>query len=106
MILQPLVENAIKHGIAPRAEGGVIEITSQKENDKIILTVGDDGEGSFDNGKDVFKNGLGLKNTIERLQQLYGDSFTYTIENGIKKGFRVILKIPFIEFIETEDEAE
>ena len=93
MILQPLVENAIRHGIAPRAQPGRITITARGRRGMLDLEVVDDGRGlppgRFANG------GLGLANTRARLEQLYGDDFSFEPHNAAGGGFRVALTIPF-----------
>ena len=96
MILQPLVENAIKHGLAPRSEGGKIEIGAVKNNGNLSLTVKDDGIGIPFNDTENLPEGVGLSNTRRRLKHLYGDrhKFDLTSEN---KGLRVNLTIPFRE---------
>jgi signal transduction histidine kinase len=70
LILQPLVENAIRHGISHRAQGGVIEIIARESNDEIVLSVRDNGPGY----QAPSEEGLGLANTRERLSTLYGNS--------------------------------
>jgi signal transduction histidine kinase len=96
MILQPLVENAIKHGIAPRSEGGKIEIGAHRSNGDLSLTVKDNGIGIPFNDTQNLMEGVGLSNTRRRLKHLYGakHKFNLTPEN---KGFRVNLTIPFTE---------
>jgi sensor histidine kinase YesM len=96
MILQPLVENAIKHGLAPRSEGGQIEIGAVKNNGNLSLTVKDDGIGIPFNDTENLPEGVGLSNTRRRLKHLYGErhKFDLTSEN---KGLRVNLTIPFKE---------
>jgi len=69
-VLQPLVENAIRHGIAKRTEAGRIDIAAQKIGDRLVLTVSDDGPGP--NG--TTNGGVGLANTRERLKHLYRES--------------------------------
>jgi two-component system LytT family sensor kinase len=69
-VLQPLVENAIRHGIAKRTEAGRIEIAARRAGDQLVLTVTDDGPGP--NG--VANGGVGLANTRERLRRLYGNA--------------------------------
>lgn len=98
MILQPLVENAIKHGIAPRASGGTIEITAVKTGDNLKLEVADDGIGvPFGNPAEIFE-GIGLSNTRARLEYLYGDAHTFDITpNEGVRGLRLKLIIPFTE---------
>ncbi len=103
LILQPLVENAIKHGISPYAQGGKVEIVSEKNNDRLVLKVSDDGKGSR-NGN--FKEGVGLKNTKERSTQHYGNDFSMEIKTDEGKGFTVTLTIPFIDFTEKKSSTE
>jgi LytS/YehU family sensor histidine kinase len=70
LILQPLVENAVRHGISRRTQAGVIEIIAKQANDEIILSVRDNGPGY----RATAGEGLGLANTRERLSTLYGSS--------------------------------
>ena len=93
MILQPLVENAIRHGIAPRAGPGRITIRAHGSSDTLHLEVRDDGPG-LPAGKSA-NGGLGLANTRARLEQLYGDRFTFEPANAPDGGFRVAIRIPF-----------
>ena len=105
MILQPLVENAIRHGIAPRAGPGHIVIRAHGRRDMLDLEVWDDGPG-LPRGKSA-NGGLGLANTRARLEQLYGDGFTFEPSNTPGGGFRVAISIPFRPALltpETEEE--
>ncbi len=72
-VLQPLVENALRHGIARRADGGAVEIHARREDDMLVLVVSDDGPGPDAGPSPLTGNGLGLSNTRERLTTLYGD---------------------------------
>ena len=72
MILQPLVENAIKHGIGPRSGQGLVQISARKQEDKIWIEVRDSGVGLSRNARVRFNNGVGLSNTRARLECLYG----------------------------------
>jgi two-component system LytT family sensor kinase len=72
MILQPLVENAIKHGIGPRSGQGLVQISTRKQEDKIWIEVRDNGVGLSRNARVRFNNGVGLSNTRARLECLYG----------------------------------
>ena len=95
MILQPLVENSIRHGIAPQKKGGALEIGALLENEKLHLYVKDDGLGiAF--GSQLNK-GFGLKNTRERLQHLYGEQHLFKIDQPANGGVIVDLIIPFNE---------
>ena len=94
LILQPVVENAIKHGISPDIEGGTVKITSKQEDDKLIITVQDDGVGLKENADAVIVKGFGLSNTIERLKQLYGEEASLTIKNAEGGGVIGTFEIP------------
>ncbi|MDQ4121598.1 MAG: histidine kinase [Acidobacteriota bacterium] len=93
LILQPLVENAIKHGIAPLATTGKITIEAKRENGFVRLSVSDNGAGlsKTANGE----NGIGLKNTRERLKKLYGEKQQFEIASKRDGGLQVEIKIPF-----------
>jgi two-component system LytT family sensor kinase len=88
LILQPLVENAIHHGISKRAEGGAIVIRARKDGEWLHLTVRDDGS-----PKGAVRERVGLTNTRARLQALYGDR--HRLEYGANEnGFSVEIAIP------------
>lgn len=93
LILQPIVENAIRHGIAPRAERGLIRIQSKRDNGFVELLVSDNGAGISDLTQ--IPGGIGLKNTRERLEKLYGRQQEFEILGGEKSGLKVRIKIPF-----------
>jgi LytS/YehU family sensor histidine kinase len=97
LILQPIVENAIKHGIAPRTDSGRIEIEAKRQDGYLHIMVTDNGPGLPMNGKTggLVKQGVGLANTEARLQQLYGDYHRLDLMNTSKGGLTVILEIPF-----------
>jgi signal transduction histidine kinase len=98
MILQPLVENAIKHGLAPRASGGKIEIGAERINGHLHLTVSDDGIGvPFNDFENVFE-GVGLSNTRKRLRHLYGESQKFNLKASNESGLKVDLTIPYKEW--------
>ena len=90
LILQPLVENAIRHGIAHRIEPGCVEIRSERRGDKLRIEVRDDGPGFASNTA-----GIGLTNTRARLERLYGSGHVLQLSNGTQNGAIVILEIPF-----------
>ena len=94
LILQPLVENAIRHGIAPRAEAGLIQIQARRENGFVEISVSDNGAGLGDKSKT--SEGIGLKNTRERLEKLYGEEQKFEITSGAgDAGLKVRIKIPY-----------
>ena len=94
LILQPIVENAIRHGIGRSSSAGRILISASKVNDRVQLRVEDDGPGLSlsDSSND---RGIGLANSRARLQQLYGQQARLEIENGDHGGVAVTMTIPF-----------
>ncbi len=95
LILQPLVENAIRHGIATRAEPGRIDIEARRDNGRLHLAVTDDGPGL--KSPSPTSQGIGLANTQARLEKLYGAEQCFELSNGPGRGFRVGITIPFRE---------
>lgn len=93
-ILQPLVENSIRHSLETlhRVE---IEITSRRADDDMILSVKDNGPGISAEAKQVFKNGVGLSNTAERLEKLYGNAHRFYWENITGGGLQIVAAFPF-----------
>ncbi len=96
LILQPLVENAIRHGIAPRSTPGEIEIRAKQENGFLRIRIRDNGPGLPMNRstESLFKKGLGLANTQTRLDRLYGARHRFEIANDPEGGLAVTLEIP------------
>jgi two-component system LytT family sensor kinase len=97
LILQPLVENAIQHGIAPRSSAGRIEIRAARENGTLKLDIEDNGRGMPEGFVPNFKKGVGLANTRARLEQLYGAAHSFKLLNSTRGGLIVSLSIPFSE---------
>jgi two-component system LytT family sensor kinase len=97
LILQPIVENAIRHGISPRTGPGHIEIQARRFNGTLQVQVTDNGIGLPSNGNTgrIFKEGIGLSNTQARLQQLYGAEQRLDLANTTRGGLTVTLEIPF-----------
>lgn len=96
LILQPLVENAIRHGVAPREEGGRVTITATRMGGLLQLHVADDGPGLRARGTDArASSGIGLANTRERLKQLYGEAHRFDIGESDSGGLRVSIELPF-----------
>jgi LytS/YehU family sensor histidine kinase len=93
LILQPLVENAIRHGIEPRSKSGCIELRAQRHNGVLTLEVCDNGAGLP--GDQVVREGVGLSNTRARLRELYGEAHQFELRPGAKGGLVVHLTIPF-----------
>jgi sensor histidine kinase YesM len=92
LILQPAVENAIRHGIAPAAAGGTITLEARREGDMLRLDVRDDGQGLDAGG---WTEGVGLSNIRLRLRQLYGDTQRLEITGGPGAGTHVSLSLPY-----------
>jgi two-component system, LytTR family, sensor kinase len=95
LLLQPLVENAIKHGISARPGAGQIEISAHRENGALLLAVRDDGTGLPADWEACASLGVGLANTRARLAQLYGARHTFTLANVPGGGLEVAIAIPF-----------
>lgn len=93
LLLQPLVENAIRHAVAPRATETVIEIRSRKQNGHLHLSVSDNGEGMIDQA--IPTNGIGLSNTRARLEKLYGSNQDFTLETTAGSGVHISITLPF-----------
>ena len=93
-ILQPLVENALHHGISSHAGAGNIEIAAARDGRSLVLRVTDDGPGIV--APDASR-GIGLANTRERLRELYGSAYTMEAGRPEQGGFRVTLSLPFRE---------
>lgn len=96
LILQPLVENAVKHGIYPKKEGGTIFITIEDDIDNYNIRVEDNGIG-FDNTIErpiCHGNGIGIKNVDKRLKSIYGAKYGLKIESEKNIGTKVIVNIP------------
>jgi sensor histidine kinase YesM len=94
LILQPLVENAIKFGIAPSETGGEISIIAKAEESYLIIKVTDTGPGINVETSSIKSVGIGLKNTDERLKQFYNDDYELKLEKTKEGGFCVTLKLP------------
>jgi two-component system, LytTR family, sensor kinase len=94
LILQPLVENAIKHGVSKIDEAGRIEIHAQRAGDRLVLSVRDNGPPVGENGLRVGE-GLGLRNTRERLAELYGSEQSLTLRPASDEGVIAEVSIPY-----------
>lgn len=96
LILQPMVENAVKHGIASRVQGGAIRIAASRSEQTLTISVYNDGPGLPAASEP--QSGIGISNVRTRLQGLYGDEFELSLENQAPDGVRVSLSVPFKEF--------
>ena len=93
LTVQPLVENAIRHGIAPRAHGGTIELRAWLRNTTLVISVKDDGLGADPRTVETSK-GFGLSIVRKRLTLASGDMYPLEITTGLGEGFGVTLTIP------------
>jgi len=96
LILQPLVENAIRHGIAPRARGGRLDVRARRRNGNLELVIHDDGPGmAGDEPETDPRGGIGLANCRARLTQLYGKHHRFEYGKSPGGGFSVVLTLPY-----------
>jgi len=96
LLLQPLVENAIKYGIARSEEGGTLRIAARVFAGDLLLELSDNGPGvELVDGRIEGANGVGLRNTAERLRELYGDSHSFRLSNTEPHGLTIRIRIPF-----------
>ncbi len=101
MLLQPLVENSIKHGLAPKVEGGSVYLRSRVVDSRLIIEVEDDGVGMGGNRLEESSSwagmGIGMANISERLLVLYGDTARMTIDSQEGKGTLIRIRLPLVE---------
>jgi two-component system LytT family sensor kinase len=102
MLLQPLVENSLKHGLAPKIEGGTIHLRSRLERGNLVVEVEDDGVGMaaaslIERPTGIGGSGIGITNVAERLKVLYGQSATLTLTGGSEGGTLVCLRLPILD---------
>jgi LytS/YehU family sensor histidine kinase len=90
LLLQPLVENAVRHAIAPREEGGRVAISARRVDGRLSVTVEDDGPGLTPG-----THGIGLTNTAERLTYRYGAAHRFDLGRGQLGGLRVDIEVPY-----------
>lgn len=95
LILQPLVENALRHGIAPYAKQGLIEVRGKKKGARLELQVRDSGPGLRNFEQAGTAQGIGLTNTRARLEQLYRDQHNLDLADADEGGLLVTLSLPF-----------
>ena len=104
MVLQPLVENSIKHGLDATYGDVCITIEAQRNADDLILTVSDNGRGCMDVAKALAKGGIGLRNVRERLSLLHGTEGQFHIVSQNGNGFHVRISLPFETKARTQHE--
>lgn len=100
MMLQPLVENAIKHGLEPKVEGGTVQLCAQRDGETLRVLVADTGLGF----SGATSNGIGLKNVRERLDKLFDGQARFTIEENAPCGTRIVITLP-MPALQTETQA-
>jgi two-component system LytT family sensor kinase len=94
LLLQPLVENAIRHGIAPNARPGWIAIHAEQKGSELTMQIHDSGDGLPPERLMALNRGVGLENTRARLEHLYPGAFQFAFSN-LERGFCVTVRIPF-----------
>jgi len=96
MILQPLVENAVKHGFSTKVESGSIYLRSRRADQRLVIEVEDDGVGMPSQRSNTSGTGIGMQNVTERLQVLYGDAAEMNVESQPNRGTLVRLVLPVV----------
>jgi two-component system LytT family sensor kinase len=101
MLLQPIIENAIKHGLAPRVEGGQIHVRTSHRDGRLAIEISDNGMGmSSARLKEVYEGGIGISNVHERLRLLYGDQFEMDIRSQPGEGTQIRIEMPELAAVE------
>jgi two-component system LytT family sensor kinase len=94
LLLQPLVENAIKHGVAKKAGVGHIDISARRDGDKLVIEVRDDGVGLSEDALTALQKGIGVSTTRARLQHLFGADFRFEFHR-LPEGLAVLVAVPW-----------
>jgi len=97
ILLQPLIENSIKHGLEPRIHGGTVTLRSRLEGDRVSIEVSDDGVGMTSRPESATRrtdSGIGMKNVQERLEVLYGNQASFSVVSNPGRGTQVSIEIP------------
>jgi len=98
MILQPIIENSIKHGLASKVEGGMVRLRAWLEDTRLHILIEDDGVGIREEKLgDLFEQGIGVSNVNERLRVLFGPGYRMLIESKPGQGTRTLIEIPEVE---------
>jgi len=97
ILLQPLIENSIKHGLEPRLKGGTITLSSRIVGDRLLIEVADDGVGIDIRPQNSVRRtgaGIGMKNVRERLEVLYGNQASFRVVSSPGRGTQVLIELP------------
>lgn len=97
ILLQPLIENSIKHGLEPRIQGGTVTLRSRLQGNRVMIEVADDGVGIVAKPASALRRtgaGIGMKNVRERLEVLYGTQARFTVVSNPGRGTLVSIEIP------------
>ncbi len=96
-LLQPLVENALRHGLEPGSGAARVRISAERQNGRLCVDVRDSGAGFVGSREQVLATGIGLSNTASRLAALYGDAASLSLENAAEGGAVVRIELPYRE---------
>ncbi len=103
LIIQPLIENSIRHGLLPRKEGGAVRLSAARSDGNLEILVADDGMGIDDetlqriltkDGIDSCHDGIGMRNCLSRLEHIYGPEYSPSIQSEPGKGTQILMRIP------------
>jgi two-component system LytT family sensor kinase len=98
MILQPIIENSIKHGLANKVDGGMVRLRAWLEDTRLYISVEDDGVGIQESKlNSSFQEGVGVSNVNERLRVLFGAGYRLLIDSKAGRGTRTLIEIPELE---------
>ncbi len=98
MLLQPIVENCIRHGVGPKVDGGTIRIRSSREDGRLRIEVRDNGVGiPSEKLPEVYEDGIGLSNVNERMKVLYGADYSFRIQSRPGEGTEVEIELPDLQ---------
>jgi len=94
LILQPLVENAVRHGISKKVGGGTVSVQARVSGGELVVGVHDTGVGMTDGPRAASSNGVGLRNVSDRLVHLYGRAYAPKVDTAPNQGTRITLRVP------------
>jgi two-component system LytT family sensor kinase len=98
MLLQPLIENCIKHGLASKVEGGSITLRARRVEERLHLLIADDGVGIPEaEMATLFDRGIGVSNVNERLKVLFGTDYRLSIDSKPGQGTRIEIEVPELQ---------